>query len=315
MYNANLHSILFAGHPLDDTDRWAAMIYVYGDISGKPDDPMMAAACYLGREPTLQVANARWQAILAEFGPGAEFHATDFFAGWGLGKGLTNTQRIDIGQRFAAIPADEGLVGFSFVVDNLSFGQRLAPVIAEEKRRYSSEDLRVFCSMRCLGLVAQFLHEAYDSNPPAEMKQSIQIILEEEHGFGRYQNFFGESQARTEQWTWWFSGITPGKKKVLPLQMADLLAHQSAYRVADLTKNPKAPHRPVFGRLVQGDHVRLDWLNEANAAESAEFYRLILRSHADGLVADRRELERLRVLARLTAWGRFKRWLRDWLSH
>jgi hypothetical protein len=65
------------------------MVQVYGDVGGDESSPVMAAACYLGRDDAWWAASAAWTAALRDAGV-SPFDATDFytchgeFAGWNL---------------------------------------------------------------------------------------------------------------------------------------------------------------------------------------------------------------------------------------
>jgi hypothetical protein len=290
------------------------MFFVYGDISGEPQDRIMAAACYLGKQSDIEKANAQWQAILDEVGPDTRFHATDFFGGWKSFRGWNprSERHARLAERFAGVACDNQLIGFSFAVDNLAFGQVLAPVLTDERRQFSAEDLRVFCAMRCIAMVARFLSKANNSNPPAHLKGAFKIILEEESGGARYQNFFSEAQARKEKWTWWFSGIEFGSKKVLPLQMADLLAYQSWHRARDLARDKNAPLRPAFARMLRGERIEMEQLAEKDAQANALLFREVLRTHSEGLITDA-ELERIRDVGKKPSlWKRLFSRVRHW---
>lgn len=124
------------------------IVQVFGDLSGHEHDQFMAGAVYLGNQEEFEAAAIEWQRILDDMSaidgrPGKRFHATDFFSGKKDFRGWDprSEQFKEFALRFASVASDAGLFGFSFAVDNLAFGQVLAPILAEEQRQYLAKDL------------------------------------------------------------------------------------------------------------------------------------------------------------------------------
>ena len=288
----------------------SAIIRVYGDLSGHEHDQFMAGAVYLGKSREFDAAAVEWQRILDEMSaidgrPGKPFHATDFFSGKKDFRGWDprSDQVKAFALRFASVASNAGLIGFSFAVDNLAFGQILAPVLAEEQREYSAKDLRTFCAMQAINLVSAYLHVAMNGNPPGALRGNGLITLEQEQDCDRYSRFFAEARARKERWTWWYREIDFGDKTVAALQLADLLAYLSWHRAQDVARDAAASLNPVFARMLEGGKVEMKWLREETASANADLFRQILRSHPRGLVSDA-ELGRIRD--RPSAWRRLR---------
>jgi len=239
----------------------------------------MVAGCYLGREPEWQAATDAWASVLRDAGVKL-FHATDFFNCYGEFKGwtLNDERHVAFAKRFSAIADDAGLIGFAFGLDSHAFLSILAPVLAQEKRKHTAAHPRTFAVMKAITRVALFLEKA--KHP---IDERVQIIFEAEQGGGRFDNFFRESQKQKEPWTRWFSSFTTDDKSLIPLQIADLLAHENWRRVKAFLEDPSTEARKTFVRMVSGGGVELELLDRNRAVENAAYATRVLQLSPLGL--------------------------------
>lgn len=257
------------------------MVYVYGDLSGTADSKVLAAGCYLGRKHQWDAAVAEWTKVLRD-AQVKEFHATDFFSGFGEFAGdewnPKGEKHREYAARFTAVASDAGLIGFAFAMDCAAFSSVLAPELKKEKRKYRSTHPRTYSTFSSVARVAQFLEKA---NHPAT--ERVQIVFEHEQGAGRFSDFFEESRKRRERWTYWFDGFTTADKSLVPLQIADLLAHEAWRRVKAIMADPAAKLRKSFERMLIHGDIEVGLLDEASCNKNAEMVRDVLVHFPNGL--------------------------------
>lgn len=286
-------AVFRAGHAWWATNpeqRWSVVMgMVYGDVSGDESD-ILTAGCYLGHEPQWLAAIAEWSKALDEAGVN-EFHATDFYSAqrafdddrWR--KRLADGRLIPGGPlheqfaaRFCAVASDARLIGFAFALEGKSFREILAPELQRTGRRYHGADPRTWTIMSSLSGVNDFL-----ASTKYRDKGRIQVVFEHEKGAGKFSDYFGESRERDERWTYWFQSFTTAPKSFLPLQMADLLAHEAWRRVHHLLEQKPRPVRKSFERMLVGDNISVRWHGREKAEENAQQVRDLLTRYPDGL--------------------------------
>jgi hypothetical protein len=254
-------------------------MFIHADISGDVKSSVLVAACYFGPPEQWSVAGDAWAALLAEAGVKV-FHATDFYAcrrdfkDWTL----NDARHVEFAKRFAAVADDAGLTGFAFGVDRVAFESVLVPVLRDEKRRLRAIDARTFALMGCLGRVANYLEA---TKWPRQFK--VRVFVESEEGGNRYSAFFDDSASRRERWTSWFAGIRTADKSLVPMQIADLLAHEGWRRVQAVVDQTGRRVRKSLSRMMLRERVEIHLLGEKDATENAERFRRILLSHPNGL--------------------------------
>jgi hypothetical protein len=263
---------------------------VYGDLSGD-DNQVLTAACFLGHESEWMSAIAAWYHALEDAGV-KEFHATDFFNTrkefdhdrwryWDPTRGKMipgGVEHTAFAERFTGIGVNHNLIGFAFSLDAAAFRETLAPELAKEKRTHTSGDPKTFAIMNCLAVVGRFLFKA------REEKDKIQAIFEHEHGAGRFIDFFHESKSRSEQFTYFFKSFTTAPKSFVPLQMADLLAHETWRRTKEVWSANPRPLRKSFERMIADGQIQLDAMDRADCIRNAMAVRDLVARYPDGLI-------------------------------
>jgi len=256
------------------------MVDVYGDISGDESSPVMAAGCYLGRESNWRKAVAAWNSALSDAGV-AYFHATDFyschgeFAGWKP----NDSRHLEVAKRFTSIATDAGLIGFSFGMLCDAFKTELMPVLRTEQRRCTLAHPRTFVALRCVSQVARFLGRANHHT-----SERVRVVFEAEEGDGRYLDFFAECQERREAFTRFFDSFATENKRAVPLQIADLLAHEAWRRLKEHLTPTGRPMRKSLERMIVGEHIEVEALGYPEAKMNAEVFRNWLKIRPDGLI-------------------------------
>jgi hypothetical protein len=263
---------------------------VYGDMSGD-ENQVLSAACFLGHESEWMNAIAAWCRALDDAGV-TEFHATDFFNAKGefdddrwrywdsrrermIPGGPEHTA---FAERFTGIAVNNALIGFAFSLDGAAFKEFLAPELAKEKRQHSGADPKTLSIMNCLAVVGRFLAKA------REEKDKIQVIFEHEHGAGRFVDFFDEAKSRREQFTYCFKTFTTAPKSFPPLQMADLLAHETWRRTKEIWSPSPRPLRKSFERMIADGQIQLDAMDRESCIKNAMAARDLMTRYPDGLI-------------------------------
>lgn len=268
------------------------MIYVHGDVSGKADSGVIASGCYLGRAEHWQCAADGWGTALASEKIGV-FHATDFYASEGAfaaqewkhevnGRWIPGGAKHDeFAARITAVAENAGLIGFAFGMNPATFAEHLRPVFALVKRKVRCTDAQLFAIMTAIKHASDFLDAA---DTPIMQLGRGRVIFEDEHGSGLWIDFFNESRNRREAWTKWFGALTTAPKEIIPVQIADLLAHEVWRRVSEVFKDNPRPIRKSFARMLVNERIEVQMLTEETAKETAELLRGRLAKYPDGLV-------------------------------
>jgi hypothetical protein len=264
---------------------------VYGDVSGN-ETSILTAGCYLGKEDQWMRAIATWSAALDGAGV-KEFHATDFFNAQGefdndkwrrdvpgrgvvVGGELHNT----FAERFVSIPVDSGLIGFAYSLDVPPFNEVLAPELAKAERKHRQGHPRTQAIMSCLASIEDFFIQKTGYRESGR----IQVIFEEEHGAGKFVDFFNESRERKERWTFFFQSFTTAPKSLVAVQMADLLAHETWRRTNHLRTDPNARLRKSFERMLGDGTISLRHHDREHCVKNATIIRDLLTRYPNGLV-------------------------------
>jgi hypothetical protein len=263
---------------------------VCGDLSG--DGTLITAGCYLGREDQWASAEVAWNVTLRDAGV-QTFHATDFFNArrefdhdkWrrevpGRGMVVGGELHECFAERFVSIPIDSGLIGFAYSLDVPAFVEILAPELARAVRKHRQGHPRTQAIMSCLASIEDF----FIQRTTYREKGRIDVIFENEHGDGKFVDFFDESLARRERWTYFFRSFVTRAKSFIPLQMADLLAHETWRRTKHVHSNPDAPLRKSFERMVGNGQISLRKHDRDHCVSNAVTIRDLLNRYPDGLI-------------------------------
>lgn len=222
----------------------------------------------------------------------SEFHATDFFStrrefdndkwrhedpkrGMIPGGDLHDT----FAERFTSIPVNAGLVGFAYSIDVKSFREILAPLLAKAKRKHRQGHPRTQAIMSSLASTGKWLTETVGYR----VKGNIQVIFEDEHGAGKFKSFFDESRERNERWTYCFQSFNTEGKWLVPLQMADLLAHESWRRTKQVKGDPSAKPRKSFERMLGDGKISLQLHDRDVALRNEAVVNDLLSNYPNGL--------------------------------
>lgn len=262
---------------------------VYGDLSGD-ESGILTVGVYLGAEAQWMDAIAEWSRVLDDANV-TEFHATDFYSGHGQFAGdewhhdvagrrvVGGPKHQEFAKRFTGVASDAGLIGFAFAIDAPSFRNILAPTFEREPRKYKASHPKTFIAMMGLREVSNFLERLVGLGTG-----SIQVIFESEQGAGKFVDFFNESRERGEPWVRWFASFTTAPKSFLPLQIADLLAHEGWRREKENRSLSPRRYRKSFLRMIGGGKVMLRSYDEASLKRNAKTLGDLIARYPDGRV-------------------------------
>lgn len=262
---------------------------MYGDLS--EGEGILTSGAYLGQQDQWMNAIAKWCAALDDAGV-KTFHATAFFSARGEfdddrwrynhpekgmipGGELHNT----FAERFTSIPMSCGLLGFSYSIYLEPFTEILAPLLAKAERKHRQGHPRTQAIMSSLASAGKWLTETAGYRE----RGSIQVIYEHENGAGKFVDFFNESLARQERWTYCFKSFTTEGKWLVPLQMADLLAHESWRRTKQVRDNPSAKLRKSFERMIGDGKISLQLHDREVSQKDAAAVTGLLAKYPNGL--------------------------------
>lgn len=250
--------LIRALHRCDAKRRWLAVLRLYADSSGKDSDLVRVAACYIAESKKWTEFNREWQRALDQAKVNA-FHATDFFnfqrefKGWDEDK----AKHERFAKLFTAIAERRTEIGVAHGVAVEPFNRLLAPVLVGIK---SAPQQRMTALMLCAGMM---LHDV-----GVRWKRSrgqIAVLFEWEEGIGQITEYFQYLKHRIKApWTDAFVSAGTAGKEVLPLQAADLLAHESWRRMKEHLRPTGRPVRKTLTRLLRNSHLKIDCADEAN---------------------------------------------------
>lgn len=261
---------------------------VYGDLSGST---VLTSGCYLGREDEWLDAIHAWIAALRDAGV-ASFHATEFFSTRGefdddRWRRLADDGRMipggplheEFAARFCSIPRRAGLIGFAFSLDVPSFKAHVLPELKQEGRRNPLTNERTYAIMNNIARVSHYLENAgYRDHG------RIQIMFEAEHGAGKYTDFFLESRARNERWTYFYQSFHLGPKAFPPIEMGDLAAHEGWRRTKEVWSTTPRALRRSFATMIGAERFELQAHGPADAAKNAMMIRDLRGMFPDGII-------------------------------
>lgn len=232
-----------------------------------------------GRHGTSARTIVAWEAVLRDAGVSA-FHATDFYACRGEFKNwtLNDDRHVVFAERFTAVAEEAGLIGFALGLDGAAYAELVAPEAVREDRRHRMTHPRTFAVMSSLAAVGDFLVKT-----PDRTRGGIRAVFEQEQGAGRFRDFFEESNTRRERWTYWFESFATGPKSLIPLQIADLLAHEAWRRVKEVQAENPRPIRKSLDRMLVGGRIDVRWHGREHCVDSAKRIREVLVLYPNGL--------------------------------
>lgn len=259
------------------------MIEVYGDLSGSSTRGMYVAACYIGTDTSWVAADTRWKRML-DFAKVDHFHATDFFAtpprGAFRGWDPESPRYLRVETMATEAAVSEGLIGFARAVDAAGF-PNLRAELDKSKGKQRVQSLRLFTTLLCFEEIALYIRQYQ-----LPRYERIAVRFEREKGAGEIPAFFKWAKKRRAGWAEGVIDVTLGDKSERPLQIADLLAHQSWNRVRDVIRHGKShPPRRAFQRMLNGETIKVDYSTEADCIGSLGMIREFFKAHPEGIIA------------------------------
>lgn len=239
---------------------WLVVLQLYADTSGKATSAVWAAAGYIAEEKQWKHFNKEWQRALDEAKVSA-FHATDFFNYHGEFKGWNEDppKHEKFAKRFTAIAEKQTEVGFARGLEVEPYQRLMAPAVRGLR---SAPQREMTPLMMC---ASKLLHDIASMWRPH--RGPIAALFEREHGIGQAIDYFNYLQYRIRApWTKAFVTVETGGKELLPLQAADLLAHESWRRMKEYIKPSGRLVRKSMQRLLKHSGIEMRMFTEADIA-------------------------------------------------
>jgi hypothetical protein len=277
-----LYGLASALHPSASRYRYLLMLKLYGDLSGKPHERVMAGSCFIATEADWQKFDGQWSRILLDLGAD-EFHATDFFGfhrefkRWN--KDTVSRERHQrLAVRFAAVAGDMPHYGLSYAFDVPAFNRELAPTLQGFKTLKDRFHPHMF-------VVTNLLAKAADMPRPAG--EQIAAVFEGEKGVGEAIEWLNWlKKKRHEPWTSAYVSFATAGKEILGIQGADLAAHLSWHTATDIlagTAMRPTRRQAVMARLLERGRFQLNIGNEPEFQRVAPLFAQFLQGHEGGL--------------------------------
>ena len=191
------------------------------------------------------------------------FHATDFYGSWGEFAGWDATKQSKFAKRFTAIAEKQTLVGMATGVEVAPFRSHLGPILGDLKsvprRRFTP---LMLCAINVLSQVSALC---------GNHRHAVAALFEAEEGMGETIEYFNYLKRKGVPWTQVFASVGVGDKSFLPLQAADLLAHESWRHLKEAVRPTGRPMRKSMQRLLKNGGVQIHLLpRDAYDAELLE---------------------------------------------
>jgi hypothetical protein len=257
------------------------MLKLYGDLSGKPHEPIMAGSCFVASEAGWQKFDGQWNRVLADLGAD-QFHATDFFGfhrefkRWNENE-LARARHQRLAVRFAAVAGDMTEYGLSFAFDVPAFNRELAPTLQAFKTLKNRFHPHMFVVTNLLAKAATM---------PRPRGEKIAAVFENEKGVGEAMEWFGWLQRKKhEPWTEAYQSFGTAGKEILGIQGADLAAHLSFYAAGDILggHSNKGRKAAVLARILARARFTFVLGNEPQFKRVTPLFARFLKEHEGGL--------------------------------
>ena len=281
-----LRELAYRAHPYTSLGRWLAMIHVYADLSGTDRGDVYVAAGYIGTEESWIRADERWRKILHRADV-PEFHATDFYAdpprghfkGWKLG----SKRHRDIETLVTNVANAEQMIGIGYGIDPASF-PAIQEILGTARAKQRIRTLRTFVAILLLERFAALVRKH-----PLPKGERIVAMFEREKGGGGVEAWFRWAKREGARWTVPYIDVTQREKRRRPVQIADLLAHQTWRRLLDVQRRGlDYPPQPAFARLIAPERVDVTYMNADQGRASLPALRAFLAAHPRGFVPTRK---------------------------
>jgi hypothetical protein len=223
------------------------VIKFFADASGKSDQAAFVTAGYAGTETQWEAFEAEWAAALT--GAGVQmFHATDFFnfRGEFTGWDADPKQHRHFAKTFTAIAEGRTDVAIARGVDIEAYERVIAPAGFAKHRPQGRFPAMIFCASTMLYEIAI---------APRYKDRLFEVVFEEEAGASDLIAYLDWCKRRGETWLARFARIGIGAKRVLPLQAADLIAHELWRHLREMLHPTGRPQRKTLTRLSRRNRV------------------------------------------------------------
>ena len=265
-----LSSLLRAVHPHESQHRYTLMLRAYFDDS-RYSDGLVVVAGWVANEEQWVAFEADWRAALREADV-PEFHATDFYSarkhfdGWDL----HSKRHRKFAKKFAAIACDHTMAGVGRGIEIAGYNRYIK---SEQFMREGTPHDKYTPLMHCLRCCLEWI--ALLDRPDNE---EIAVIMERGKGCGEAVEYLDGLRKDEVSWMESFVTLTTGPKTLLPLQAADLLAHETKRHVQELHQPTGREPRKSFERLIAKRHVNIGTAWSKDMAEGIPKIRRALEA-------------------------------------
>jgi hypothetical protein len=238
----------------------------YGDTSSEGDKRgpyVLTVAGWLATEAEWDAFHDDWELALREAGS-SEFHATDFFpcrgpfAGWNA----ASKRHRQFARRFSAIAESHASYGIGY---GMRVSEKYQALVAPRLQRIPNLHGKMTPLMHLVVSVLARLSRLALSDG-----ERVAVVFEREPGMGEVAEFFNWMKRRSKDpWTDRYVSFTTAGKELLPLQAADLLAHECWRAVREAHLPTGRPARKTMQRLTRSDRVTLATTLEEKYEEMA----------------------------------------------
>jgi hypothetical protein len=261
-------------HPGSARRRWLVVMRLYVDTSGKDNDLVRVAAGYLASAAQWEKFEAEWARALRSAKVNA-FHATDFFSFKGEFNGWdANIEKhIRFAKLFTAIAAEQTQIGVGRGIESEPFHRIIGPEMRGLRhaphRRFTS---LMVCALGLLDDIARLW---------GERTEPIAVLFEAEPGIGEVIEYFHSAKARGVPFTKAYASIGQAAKSFLPLQAADLLAHECWRELKEHIRPSGRPRpRKSMQRLARGESIQLAMVTEKDMHRILPDVRLFMSENS-----------------------------------
>lgn len=263
------------------------MITIYGDVAGKAEnDRFITAACYLGLPLHWAAFDRQWGLALKQ-AKVDEFHATDFFKGYGEFEGDDWHFAAAGGERRTGGPhhrrfakwfcriAQRLPIGFSLTIEVKPFNRLLRPELKGIRTPHGKYTPLMEVVLRVIERAV-----AMSRGRP----EPIAVIFEREPGLGEVVDHFQMLKDNGEPWTQRIQSFTRERKSLRPLQAADLFAYEAWQRCCEAVKPTPRALRKSLGALLCERKIEVKFCGEKYYRETVPKVRAFLEAHPSGLL-------------------------------
>ena len=252
-----------------------AVLCYYGDVSGSQREEFVVFAGYLGRPAQWKRFEREWETALGEAKVEA-FHATDFFNFRGDFKGWDRDldKHTRFAKRFTAIAERQTECGVGRGVHVPPFLKLVQPVT----KGMTTPHRRFTPLMFCVSATLQNVLRIADVR-----RKQVAFVFEGDPGVGEAIDYVSWLCRKGEPWTEGIATLTTGDKDFLPLQGADLLAHECWRHMKGSIQGTGRARRKSLNRLLQRQRVLFGVAEEETLRPIIPLIATFLRERPDGL--------------------------------